>query len=660
MRRTPRTSALLGLIVSGSMLSSLAADLPVREVILYKNGVGYIERGGALPAGASARLDFQSSEMNDVLKSLTVRDASGGTVNGIRYDSAEPVEKKLAAYPFHLGEGQALSALLDQMKGATVEVQMGSGVVAGVVTGGRELKGANGTDKEQLLLLTGDGVLRTIDLEGVTSLKFTDPELQRQLTEYLAALTASRSQEKKSVYLDSSNDRARTLSVSYLIPAPIWKSTYRLLFDAAGAATLEGWAIVDNMTGEDWTGVRLALVSGRPVSFISQLYSPRYVTRQTVDDQDVVAAVPRRFGGNIGAGSGGVIGGIAGGVPGGVGGGVSESRVMAMETAPSSIPNDIQTREAGELFEYRFGSPVTVKKNESAMLPFLQTKVGARKLLIWTSGVHPMNAAELTNSTGKTLDAGPVTVFDDGSYAGEALVDVVKQGDKRLVGFAIDQGTRIENRVESEREVAQEVRLNRGVLTVRSALKMTTTYTIKNVDAKDKRLIIEHPLRTNTKITSAQPTETTTTARRFEIALKAKSDEKFVVTEEALLTTTHQVSSLTPDALLIYQRGKISDAGRRALEDIAARKQAIAQTGTDLASIDRQLAEIAQDQQRLRENIGSLSNIAAQQDQVQRYAKQLSDQETAIAGLRDRQASLRRQRDSQQADLNAVIEKLSF
>lgn len=637
------------LIGAAAASASFAADLPVREVILYKNGVGYFERGGQLPAGASARLDFRPSEMNDVLKSLTVRDSSGGTVSGLRYDSAEPIEKKLAEFPFRLAHGQPLSALLDQVKGARVELATGSSSVRGAIVGSRVLKGADGADREQVLILADDSQIRAFDLAGVTGITFADPALQAQLKEYLASLTASRSRDKKSIYFDSANDKARNLSVSYLIPAPIWKTSYRLLFDAKGEATLEGWAIVDNTTGEDWTNVRLALVSGRPVSFVSQLYAPRYLARETVEDQDAAAVAPKRF-------DSGVVGGA---LP-----LSAQARAMPRmenEAAPSSTAVATEAREIGELFEYRFSTPVTVKRNESAMLPFVQTKLSSRKLLIWSSGVHPMNAAELTNSTGKTLDAGPITVFDSGSYAGEALMDLVKQGDRRLIGYALDQGTRVENRLDSEDAVEREVRLTRGVLTVRSARRIVTTYTVRNVDAKEKKLIIEHPLRPETKVTGTQPAETTPTARRFEVTLRPKSDEKFAVTEEELLTVSEQVASLTPDVLLVYRNSKaISDQGRRALEQIAGAKSAIARTDAEIRDAEQQLNEINQDQTRLRENIRSLNGVAGQQEQVARYAKQLADQEARIASQRDRQAALRKQRQAQQNELNALVEKLSF
>jgi hypothetical protein len=271
----------------------LPADLPVKQVVLYKHGVGFFERSGKLAAGESARLDFNSTEMNDVLKSLTIGATGGGKINGLRYDSEDPLSHRLADFPFQIGGG-GMPGMLDQLKGARVELKLGIETVSGVIVSARTFAG---TDKQpehdQLNLMLDSGEFRTVDLGAATGLRFPDPKLQQQFKDYLAALAAARSKEKRSVYIDSTDARERDVTASYMIPAPVWKSSYRLIFgDKTGdkAPMLEGWAIVDNTTGEDWTKVNLSLVSGRPISFVSQLYAPKYVTRPTAELADDPAA----------------------------------------------------------------------------------------------------------------------------------------------------------------------------------------------------------------------------------------------------------------------------------------------------------------------------------------------------------------------------------
>ncbi|HUJ49156.1 MAG TPA: DUF4139 domain-containing protein, partial [Bryobacteraceae bacterium] len=540
------------LLLAGVFLASAAAaDIPIRQVILYKSGVGYFERSGQLGPGESARLDFKASDMNDVLKSLTIEDRNGGKVTGLRYDSSEPLDRKLADFPFKIGGQASLAVFVDQMKGAKVEIKYGAETVSGAIVSGR-LVGADEKhpEREQLVLMLDSGELRTFDLAAASAIRFEDPKLQSQLRDYLAVVNQSRSQDKRSIYIDSSDAKAREIDASYTIPMPVWKSSYRLIFNDKTDPTLEGWAIIDNTTGEDWTNVVLAVVSGRPVSFISKLYEPKYVPRQTVELPEDRAAAPVVYGGAVNRT--GVVGSIAGAPP-----APAMERPRQFDTSSlnlSSVSVDVASADLGELFEYRFSTPVTVKKDESTMLPFLQQKIGARKLLIYSEnyGEHPMSAAELTNSTGKTLDGGPITVFEGASYSGEALMTTLKAADKRLISYAVDLGTRVTTAFDSSRSAVREIHVNRGMLTTRSAMEEARTYTIRNVDARPKTLIIEQTQRPEYKVLNPKPTETTTTANRFEVKLGPDSTEKFPVTEERVYDTTTAVSSLTPDVLLAY------------------------------------------------------------------------------------------------------------
>ena len=294
-----RKTIWLGILLCA--VGAQAQDLPVRQVILYKHGVGYFQRSGQIDAGQTARLDFKASEMNDVLKSLTIFERGGGRISGLRYDSSEPLEKKLAEYPFRLGAGQPISALLDQLKGALIELRYGAETVRGAILSGRVIpRDERRPESEQLALLLDTGEMRNFDLAAAASIRLLDPTLQTQFQDYLAALVTSRSKDKRSVYIDSTGTQARELFADYMIPMPLWKSSYRLIWGADPDPMLEGWAIVDNTTGEDWTNVQLSLVSGRPISFISQLYEPRYITRPTAELPEDRAQRPVILGGAIG------------------------------------------------------------------------------------------------------------------------------------------------------------------------------------------------------------------------------------------------------------------------------------------------------------------------------------------------------------------------
>ncbi len=649
----------------------VAAELPVREVILYKHGVGFFERSGTLGAGESARLDFRPTEMNDVLKSLTIQEKGGGKISGVRYDSDIPLAEKLNDFPFKLADGQPLSSVLDQLKGARLELQFGAEKVAGSIVAARLITGdKDRTEREQATLLLDNGDLRNFDLSAAATLRLSDPKLQSQFKDYLAAMTASRSTDRRSVYVDSTDAKSRDVVASYLIPTPIWKSSYRLILDASGQPVLEGWAIVDNTTGEDWINVTMSLVSGKPISFISPLYQPRYIQRKTADLPELEAIGPVVHEGALGAVMGGIVGGLpsaapppppapgqGGGIGSGFGGGVYR------KAAPSQMANTATGREAADLFEYSIPAAVTVKKNESAMLPFLQQKVGAKKLIIYSdrSSQNPLNAAEITNSTGMTLDGGPITVYDAGVYAGEALMETLKASDKRLISYAVDLGTRITTAFDSKADTVVEVHVTRGNLSTKMSRIETTTYGVRNVDAKPKTLIIEQPAISQYRVVSPKPAETTVKAWRFQLELAANAPATLPVVLERVYDQTFSLSNLSPDAILVWTRNKsLTDSARIQLEQLRDLKSQLAAVIAEMKSNESSVASLAADEDRERQNIQSLNSVSGQQQQVQTYARQLAELENKIAALHERHAELEKQQTALQARTDTTVEKMNF
>jgi hypothetical protein len=667
-----RMMRLPGLLIAGC-LGAIAADLPVREVILYKHGVAYFERSGELKPGDTARLDFKSADMNDVLKSLTISDRSGGKVAGVRYDASEALEKRLEDFPFAVGDQSSLSTFLDALKGARVELKIGQETLAGAIVSSRPVKADEKdarSNVEMLVLLLDSGEIRNLYLSAASWVRLTDPKLQTLFKDYLGVLSQSRSKDKRSIYIDASGAGARQLSASYMTPAAVWKSSYRLLFGSAGEPTLEGWAIVDNTSGEDWSGVKLSVVSGRPISFITELYQPRYVNRPRAELAENNAVAPVVFEGAIASENKG--GPAPPPAPRAMAPAPAQGRAVgagslmlgpSVVTRESAIASTAEGREAGDLFEYSFANPVTVKQGESAMLPFLQQKVTTRKLLIYMDsfGLHPMNAAEITNSTGKTLDGGPITVYDAGSYAGEALVETLKAGDKRLISYGVDLGTRVTTAFDSSKQTVREVHLSRGGLTSRIASEETKTYTIRNVDVKAKTVIIEYPVRYGYKLLDLKPLETTSNAYRFEVKLGPNATEKFPVREERVYDQTTNISNMTPDSIIAFIQGKpISAAARAQLQQIAQKKSEIVQNDVAATGVASDIANITQDEERQRANIQSLSAVAGQQDQVQQYARGLAASESKLATLGDQQKDLRRKRAALESELNSLIEKMEF
>ncbi len=656
-------------VVAASSL--IAAELPVKRVVLYKHGVGYFERSGDLAQGESARLDFKASEMNDVLKSLTLVESGGGKISGVRYDSSTPLDRRLGEYSFSVPGQVPLAQFLDQFKGARLELESAGQKSAGAIVSGRVVPPTEQQPQRDLVvLLTDSNELKTLDLSSLSSLKLADPVLQRQLREYLSALAGSRTKEQRSVYIDSTDARSRKVAASYLIPTPIWKSSYRLIFRENPQPLLEGWAIIDNTTNDDWTNINLSLVSGKPISFQSRLYDPKFITRPFADLPDEEAAAPVLYGAAV-ASAGAPPPPPAPKAARAMRGAAMAADAITVEAAApqmmmervSNVSVQTEGRDLGELFEYAFSQPVTVRRNQSAMLPFLQQPIDGRKLLIYSdrSQQNPRTAAELSNNTGKTLDGGPITVFDNNAYAGEALVETVKSGDKRLISYGVDLGTRVTTNIDSGNRRYLEFRATRGTVTAKTGIEETTTYTIKNIDNRAKTLIIEHPLRSNYKILNQKPVETTASNHRFSVPLRPAANETFVVKEDYVHDEYLSVLSMTPDAIVAVAANRtMSAAGKQQLEKIAAQKRAIAEVDRAIRGAEQRIQQLATDQDRLRQNISSLNSIAGQQEVVQRYARDLAAREQQIVTLRDQASEQRTRKSALESELNALLEKLEF
>lgn len=599
--RVRRLTAVLFLVFSLS-LQTQAAELPVTEVTLYKHGVGLFTRDGIVPPGQDVRLEFQNTDMNDLLKSLVITAADGAHVKAIRYDANETLEQRLAKFPFRLGDQQPLSTFLDALKGSRIELTSGSKTISGSIVGARMFMATNVPVREQVTILQDSGDLANYDLANVDSLHLQDAHQQQELKAYLQTLADSNARDRRSVFIESDAKDSRRLHLSYVAPTAIWKSSYRLMLDDLGSTpkdhgpTLEGWAIVDNTTGDDWNNIRLAVVSGRPISFIGPLYTARYGQRQVADLPEDKAAGPVVYGGSLDEAarlepSAGMVARVESdrigtGSGNGMGNGVNGrfQQLLVPKSVPTvPAPSTIQGATGatlGELFEYNFADPITIKKNQSAMLPFLQNNVQARKLLIWTDqdGEHPVNAAELTNTTGKTLDGGPVTVYEGGAYAGEALFETLKPSDKRLIGYAVDYGTRIATAFESGQQSVREVKIQNGVLNIRYAQRETQTYTVRNVDAKAKTLIVQRTSGDYT-VLSPKPLERTANAYRFEINLPANAGQTLKVETERAVWSAIEVASATPDALVVLAVNQnLSDNARNQLQRVVDLKKSIVNT----------------------------------------------------------------------------------
>jgi hypothetical protein len=534
--------------IAASSIPPIIKDLPVRKVVLYKNGVGYFEYAGTMSGNQRVAIDFTSSQLNDVLQSLTVLDEGGGRVSAVNYNSTAPIEQQLKTLALGLKDYPATIAVYQALRGQRVEVTGAGAPLAGKLINVEFRKeidknGQTSDDHYFLIVATDSGALRTAELSDSVSVHMIDPSLQKQFSNYLEIVASAQDQQVRHLFLEDRGAGERQLRVSYISEVPVWKSTYRIVFPQTpdGKATMQGWAVVDNTVGADWDNVQLSLVAGAPQSFIQPLSQPLYTRRpeipiaieeQTTPQTHEAAEMeaPAAVASPQVSVSSGVIGGLMNSnkalkqelkgayksfMPqsaaqtvaveadaeersrqpltfgGNAGGGVYRASDAIQE-------GDVSTNAFDDFFEYSLAQPVTIHKNESAMVPILQQELPAEHVTLWSEREStPLRAVWLENASKLTLDSGSFSIFESGEFAGEGLLEPIHPGEKRLLSYAADQAVRVKVTDRNNKRTLHHVQIQKGVIVETHMDVASVTYSATNSADVDRVVLLEHPRQTN-------------------------------------------------------------------------------------------------------------------------------------------------------------------
>ncbi|HKN15681.1 MAG TPA: hypothetical protein VJX47_01975 [Candidatus Sulfotelmatobacter sp.] len=687
---------------NSSVADDSAARLPVTRVILYKNGVGYFEHAGHVRDSQDVNVDFTTAQLNDVLKSLTVLDLGKGRITGVSYNSNAPLERRLGSLHLPVGENPTTAQFLDALRGARLEVHSGSESASGRLLSIDEreilIKGDQKVTVDQISIVSDSGEVRVFDLTPSTSVRVAEKEVNEEVGKYLGLVASTRDQDLRRMTISTAGEGERNLLVSYISEVPVWKSTYRIVIPNEGKPLLQGWAIVDNTVGEDWKNVELSLVAGAPQSFVQELSQPYYTRRPVValpqnamiTPQTYEATMESRTEVNNGNPSGGVVGGVPGGVAGGIiaqsmsaprpqmgigsgsvggtGGGVFKAmagRVDAAEVAESleAGTTTAQARELGDLFEYKLHDRVTIRKNQSALVPILQSRIDAEKVSVWSpSQSAVLRALWVDNTSDLTLDGGSFNVLEGDAFAGEGLMDAIKPGEKRLLSYAADLGVLIDGKQKAENQRVTKVIIAHGVMMQSTQERQENTYTIRNRDISTRTIVIEHPARPGWKLNDDEkPVESSTSFHRFRLTVEPKKTETLLVKEYRPITNSYQLSNVTDDQIKFFLSQKmISPEIEQALRKVMAQKASVAVIDGEVASRKSKISGISEDQQRVRENMKALKGSAEEKVLIARYVRELNEQEDRVQSLHHEVADLQLRREAAQKTLNEMIEGLQM
>jgi hypothetical protein len=665
-----------------SQSQAAQADLPVRMVVLFSSGVGYFEHAGTVSGNAGAELRFKSDQINDMLKSLVLEDLDGGKVGAVVYPSLDPLSKTLQSFQVDITSNPSLADVLNQLRGAQVRVTAQAEQIEGAVLGmEKRPKALVGKDNEAVeawvLNVLSGAVVRSVFLDEIRTIEMLDPQLEEELHKALLAVSQARNQDKKPVAVSFEGNGDRRVRLRYVVEAPVWKTSYRLILPARpeDAPKLQGWAIVENQTDNDWSDVRLSLVSGRPISFIEDLYQPLYVPRPVVEPELYSSLKPQTYEAGIndsarkksaqkedkaemltarpapqaapppGAPMARSLAG-AGAAP--------EQETPFDPTA--SVVAAASAGKLGELFQYTIDK-VSLPRQRSAMIPILTDSIDVERVSIYNRSTLPQNplyGAILKNTTGKHLLQGPVTVFDGAGYAGDAQIGSLPPGQDRLLSYGIDLDLQMDASKQRQENAILTGRIVKGVLEVSRKRVSYQEYIAQSKSDKEKTLIIEHLLKQGWKLVDTpEPVETTGTLYRFKAKAPAGEKLNFTVKEEIVQGETIAILPADLGQIDFYSRsGEIPKDVRNVLVKAMEFKRAMIDTERQINDRQSKVDEITREQERIRANLGA---VGSNTQYSSRLLAKLNEQETAIEKLQAEIEKLRKTYETQRADLEAYL-----
>ncbi|MGI8587352.1 MAG: hypothetical protein ACR2M0_06625 [Chloroflexia bacterium] len=642
--------------------------LPIRRLTLYKHGVGFVERRGTCE-GEEIQLAFRADEVNDTLKSLLALDRGGGQVLGIRYDTPADREARLAESGITLGPDHSLLDLLRGLRGWQVRLTVGEGAAAEQHTGrllGVEVAEDRPVDRARVALLEDRGVVN-LPMARLARVELLE---DRALHDLHFFLDTSRTEESHRTVSLRLSPGTHDLAVSYLVPSPTWRVSYRLVAEsssdegpAGGELVIQGWGLFDNRMEEDLNEVAVTLVAGQPISFIYDLTTSHIPSRRVVEDEARVAPGPVEFQDIMQAADGGRMPAPA------------APRMMAALAAPAAAmmsmadleraaPTSATGADLGELFEYQVTAPVTVKRGESALVPILAARVPYRRRLLYNGAkmpVHPVAALRFTNTTGLVLERGPVTIVEDGDYRGEALVPFTKSGGDVYLAFAVELGIKVTETAQHTTQTAA-LRIEGAYFYIQQANLLTTTYTCESSLAGERVVTIERPVDPNaTLVETPTPDEKSAEFYRWEVVCPPRGAAALTVAERTLYWRQEAVLNQSYDQLRLYLRDRLLDEDTLArIKRLLDERQAIADNDQERARLSSERQEIYARQEQVRQNMAALGTAGEEGALRRKLFTALSASEDRLAAIDARIAALAADSEARQALIDAELPALNM
>ena len=605
---------------------AVAAELALKRVMLSSGGVGYFEYAASVDGDATLDLDVPLDQVDDVLKSLVLYDESG-RAGEITLPGREPLAHSLADLPVDPSALGSMTALLNALQGSDIRIG-GDKPLSGQLIHADDATepGPNGTSDTvvRVSLLTDRG-LSQATIRDVGTIEFADPALQAKLKTALTRVATYRAQGRRTLAITTHGNGQRTVRLGYVVAMPLWKASYRMVLPSdpnAATARLQGWAVLENFSGQNWSDVELTLLSGDPVTFRQALYESYYVPRPSVPVESGSRVLPPADTGTR-----------------------AETTVRANESpagAPAMAPKQFagralpapaaapappppppagieQAAAAENATQIAFTLPykVSVTAGQSLVVPLLDRDLPAHRTDLYqpdTSQTHPLAAVELTNAAETGLPPGVLTLYqqaDRGAeYLGDARLAATPSGQKRLLNYALDNKVTV-IRDSTDTQSIIKATIAEGVMHLTRLQRRTTIYKISSA-TPPPRLVIEQSKIAAFKLVQPNDAERTANAYRIPATLDAKGNGTVTAIEEQPYDEALALTNLNDNQLGVFVAAKELDPKlHQALADLAQRRRQISRQQAEFDRLTAERKRLTDDEDRLRDNYTALKDDPA-------------------------------------------------
>lgn len=652
MRTTTMPAVLLRTIVLlAAAFPASAAEPAMTQVTLSTGGVGQFLFAAEVDGAATLPLDVPLDQVDDVLKSLQVDDPAGGPAS-VRLPGRQPLSESFRTLPFGPDAFASPEALLGALVGEAVSVPGAgvsgdaSGTILAVTPFEAALPNNGGTlTRHRLTLATPTGI-ETLVLEDTPGLDLQSDVLRSQVATALRAIAAQRVQDRRTLQVALGAGGPRTVQFGYVVPAPVWKASYRLTILAEGQdgpARLQAYAVVENLSGRDWRDVEVVLTSGQPVLYHQPLYEAVFTSRP-----EAPVEVPNRLTPTVDAGAVGGRGKVAqdqeeDGAPGGPPPPPPPAPMMAlgraMAVSPAPAPPPAEARQAAAQIRFRLAAKVSAASGESLLLPLADRPVPARRVALYrrdADPLHPLVAVLLTNDGAGALPPGLATLYEAGAdspaFIGDARLPAIQPGEDRLASFAADLPVRVEV-TQGDDAVITSGRAARGVLQIVRRQRATTAYRITTPADSGRTMLIEQPRRDGWTLAQPDPAQAGVTPTHYRITQVVPPGTTLslnVVLERPVEERLALTGASPAQLAALASEGQLSPALRAALTRAGALRAELDRRHTTADDVEHRRAAIVADQNRVRQNLGAVPNGSELQ---RRYLGILQRQENDLAAL---------------------------